>query len=159
MISLFLPLLERVGLIILLANLLMISPFYKKMMSQRDNLKVRWVLILTFSFFAIISNFTGVLVNAPSNPGSGGLVTLSSHTSIANTRTLTIGMSGLIGGPFVGFFVGLISGTVRWLQGGSAPYTYFISSILIGLFSGLLGRISLKKKVILVFGRGVYVAH
>lgn len=146
MISLFLPLLERVGLIILLANLLMISPFYKKMMSQRDNLKVRWVLILTFSFFAIISNFTGVLVNAPSNPGSGGLVTLSSHTSIANTRTLTIGMSGLIGGPFVGFFVGLISGTVRWLQGGSAPYTYFISSILIGLFSGLLGRISLKKK-------------
>lgn len=32
MITLLLPLLERVGLIILLANLLMISPFYKRMM-------------------------------------------------------------------------------------------------------------------------------
>lgn len=96
MVSLFLPLLERVGLIILLANLLMISPFYKKMMYQRDSYRVRWILILTFSVFAIISNFTGVLVTAPFEIGSGGLVNLSSHTSIANTRTLTIGMSGLI---------------------------------------------------------------
>ncbi|MGT2722551.1 LytS/YhcK type 5TM receptor domain-containing protein [Streptococcus porcinus] len=146
MITLFLPLLERVGLIILLANLLMISPFYKRMMYHRDSLRVRWLLILTFSVFAIISNFTGVLVNAPYDIGNGGLVNLSSHTSIANTRTLTIGMSGLIGGPFVGFFVGVISGSVRWFQGGNAPHTYFISSVLIGIFSGLLGRMSLRRK-------------
>lgn len=69
-----------------------------------------------------------------------------SHTSIANTRTLTIGMSGLIGGPFVGFFVGLISGSVRWLQAGNAPYTYFISSLVIGTLSGFVGQISLRKK-------------
>ncbi|VTS41051.1 LytS/YhcK-type transmembrane receptor domain protein [Streptococcus porcinus] len=146
MITLFLPLLERVGLIILLANLLMIIPFYKRMMYHRDSLRVRWLLILTFSVFAIISNFTGVLVNAPYDIGNGGLVNLSSHTSIANTRTLTIGMSGLIGGPFVGFFVGVISGSVRWFQGGNAPYTYFVSSVLIGIFSGLLGRMSLRRK-------------
>ncbi|MEE3699237.1 sensor histidine kinase [Streptococcus uberis] len=146
MITLLLPLLERVGLIILLANLLMISPFYKRMMYHRDTLRVRWLLIVTFSLFAIISNFTGVLVNAPFDIGNGGLVSLSSHTSIANTRTLTIGMSGLIGGPFVGFFVGLISGSVRWLQGGNAPYTYFISSLVIGTLSGFVGQISLRKK-------------
>ncbi|WP_159543046.1 sensor histidine kinase [Streptococcus halichoeri] len=146
MIALLLPLLERVGLIILLANLLMISPFYKKMMYDRTSPKVRWVLIITFSLFAIISNFTGVLVPAPFEISNGGVVNLASHTSIANTRALTIGMSGLIGGPFVGFFVGLISGTIRWLQGGTAPYTYFISSLLIGLLSGLAGRISLRKK-------------
>lgn len=146
MLSLFLPLLERVGLIILLANLLMISPFYKKMMYERDKPQVRWVLIITFSIFAIISNFTGVLVSSSANSGIGGLVALPAHNSIANTRTLTIGMSGLIGGPFVGIFVGLISGTVRLLQGGTAPYTYFISSLLIGLFSGLVGQVSLKKK-------------
>lgn len=146
MISLLLPLLERVGLIILLANLLMISPFYKKVMYERDTLHAQLVLIGTFSIFAIISNFTGVVVSESIQFDQGGLVILSNHSSIANTRTLTIGMSGLIGGPFVGFFVGLISGTVRWLQGGSAPYTYFISSMLIGFSSGLLGRVSLKKK-------------
>ncbi|EHI68808.1 putative sensor protein LytS [Streptococcus ictaluri 707-05] len=144
MVSLFLPLLERVGLIILLANLLMISPFYKGLMYERSSTKVSWILILTFSIFAIISNFTGVLVGQELGLDSGGLLNLSAHTSIANTRTLTIGMSGLIGGPFVGFFVGLISGLVRWLQGGSAPYTYFISSLLIGLLSGLVGKLSLK---------------
>ncbi|MGT2729531.1 LytS/YhcK type 5TM receptor domain-containing protein [Streptococcus phocae subsp. salmonis] len=144
MISLLLPLLERVGLIILLANLLMISPFYKKLMYNRQPIKVRLILIFTFSIFAIISNFTGVLVSEQLSVDNGGLFNLASHTSIANTRTLTIGMSGLIGGPFVGFFVGLISGSVRWMQGGSAPYTYFISSLLIGFLSGLVGKISLK---------------
>ncbi|MGV3010876.1 LytS/YhcK type 5TM receptor domain-containing protein [Streptococcus thoraltensis] len=145
MASLLLPLLERVGLIILLANLLMISPFYKKMMYHRKETKAKWLLIATFSVFAIISNFTGVLVTSPTSIDSGNAVSLTSHASIANTRTLTIGMSGLIGGPFVGIFVGLISGTVRWLQGGSVPYTYFISSLLIGLLSGFVGRISLRK--------------
>ncbi|MGT2888638.1 LytS/YhcK type 5TM receptor domain-containing protein [Streptococcus didelphis] len=119
--------------------------FYKKMMYHRKSLRVRWVLILTFSIFAIISNFTGILVSPSSHLDHGGLVNLSGHTSIANTRTLTIGMSGLIGGPFVGFFVALISGSVRWLQGGIAPHTYFISSVLIGLLSGFLGKISLEK--------------
>ncbi|MGT2934176.1 sensor histidine kinase [Streptococcus catagoni] len=146
MITLLLPLLERVGLIILLANLLMISPFYKRMMYKRDSVKVRWVLIMTFSLFAIISNFTGVVVSAPFEIDNGSLVNLSAHTSIANTRALTIGMSGLIGGPFVGFFVGLISGTVRWLQGGGTPYTYFVSSLLIGILSGFVGQLSLQKK-------------
>lgn len=146
MMSLLLPLLERVGLIILLANLLMISPFYKRLMHDRQSIKVRWILIMTFSVFAIISNFTGVLISQQVGVDNGGLVNLSSHNSIANTRTLTIGMSGLIGGPFVGFFVGLISGAVRWLQGGSAPYTYFISSLLIGGLSGLVGRVSLTHK-------------
>ncbi|MXQ48955.1 sensor histidine kinase [Streptococcus pneumoniae] len=145
MASLLLPLLERVGLIILLANLLMISPFYKKMMYHRKETKVKWLLIATFSIFAIISNFTGVLVTSPMSIDGGNAVSLTAHASIANTRTLTIGMSGLIGGPFVGFFVGLISGTVRWLQGGSVPYTYFISSLLIGLLSGFVGRMSLQK--------------
>ncbi|MGT2774769.1 LytS/YhcK type 5TM receptor domain-containing protein [Streptococcus hyovaginalis] len=145
MVSLILPLLERVGLIILLANLLMISPFYKKMMSHRKSLKVRWILIVTFSLFAIISNFTGVLVSSPMTIEGGNAVSLTPHSSIANTRTLTIGMSGLIGGPLVGFVVGLISGAVRWMQGGTVPYTYFISSILIGLLSGFFGRVSLRK--------------
>lgn len=49
MMSLLLPLLERVGLIILLANLLMISPFYKRLMHDRQSIKVRWILIMTFS--------------------------------------------------------------------------------------------------------------
>lgn len=146
MLSLVLPLLERVGLIILLANLLMNSPYYKKLMYHRQERFAQIVLIATFSIFAIISNFTGVLVTDARQIDSSAFVNLASHASIANTRTLTIGMSGLIGGPVVGLFVGLISGTVRFMQGGTAPYTYFISSIVIGSASGLFGYFSLKKQ-------------
>ncbi|WP_297077963.1 sensor histidine kinase [uncultured Enterococcus sp.] len=146
MFALVLPLLERVGLIILLANLLMNSPYYKKLMYHRQERLAQIVLILTFSIFAIISNFTGVLVTDARQIDSSAFVNLASHASIANTRTLTIGMSGLIGGPVVGLFVGLISGTVRFMQGGTAPYTYFISSIVIGCASGIFGYFSLKKQ-------------
>ncbi|MGX7328848.1 LytS/YhcK type 5TM receptor domain-containing protein [Enterococcus bulliens] len=146
MFALVLPLLERVGLIILLANLLMNSPYYKKLMYHRQERFAQIILIATFSVFAIISNFTGVLVTDARQIDSSAFVNLASHASIANTRTLTIGMSGLIGGPIVGLFVGLISGTVRFMQGGTAPYTYFISSIVIGGASGLFGYFSLRKQ-------------
>ncbi len=38
---------------------------------------------------------------------------------LANTRVLTIGVAGLVGGPFVGLFVGVISGIFRVYMGGA----------------------------------------
>ena len=37
---------------------------------------------------------------------------------MANTRVLTIGVSGLIGGPWVAIIVGIISGLCRLYIGG-----------------------------------------
>ncbi|WP_027702802.1 sensor histidine kinase [Metaclostridioides mangenotii] len=145
MVNLFIPLLERVGLIIILAYILLNINYFKVLLKNRDVFSTKVKFIVIFSAFAIISNFTGVEVNGESTFLNGFLLKVGQHSSIANTRVLTIGVSGLIGGPFVGFFVGMISSTVRLIQGGDAAYTYFVSSVLVGFFSGYFGRKSLRK--------------
>ena len=145
MLFVILPLLERAGLIILVANLLMTSSFYRRVMVQKKAKRSILILILTFGIFAIISNFTGVMVNDNEIMNAPILLRLDPSASIANTRTLSISIAGLIGGPIVGLSVGLISGIVRFYQGGIAPFTYLVSSLLIGLISGLIGKKSAKE--------------
>ncbi|MGX7059501.1 sensor histidine kinase [Vagococcus humatus] len=140
MFVLTLTLLERVGLIILLANILMNNFFYTKIMSKLDLTRSKLMLIIIFGIFAVISNFTGVLIEEKNILNTSLILTLPTGTSIANTRVLPITISGLIGGPLVGIGVGIISGLVRLFQGGVNAYTYIISSLIIGGLSGILGK-------------------
>lgn len=145
MLNLFILMLERVGLIILAAYILMNVQHFKTILTKRQLLSTKVQLIIVFSIFAIISNFTGVAISRDQVVSDQLLITLSADASLANTRALTIGVSGFIGGPVVGLSVGIISGIVRYLQGGEAAFIYVISSILIGLFSGIYGARSMRK--------------
>lgn len=142
--SLIVLMLERGGLIIILAYLLINIPRFQHLVQERQKWRVKFQLVFIFGLFAVISNFTGVEI------GENEIITdqlfsrLASNSSLANTRVLTIGVSGIIGGPFVGFWVGLVSGIVRFWQGGADPHTYLISSLLIGLLSGFYGKKFIK---------------
>ncbi|RIN61086.1 sensor histidine kinase [Staphylococcus simulans] len=144
MLNLFMLLLERVGLIILLAYLLMNFNYFKNLMHHRETWRAKWQLAIMFVIFALLSNVTGVVIR-DSQILSGQLYThLAPDTSLANTRVLTIGVSGLVGGPGVALVVGIISGIYRFYIGGANAFTYFVSSILIALVSGYVGRYYLK---------------
>lgn len=145
MLNLFILMLERVGLIILVAYILMNVQHFKTILTKRQLFSTKVQLIIVFSIFAIISNFTGVAISRDQVVSDQLLITLSADASLANTRALTIGVSGFIGGPVVGLSVGVISGIVRYFQGGEAAFIYVISSILIGLFSGIYGARSMRK--------------
>ena len=139
MFSLFILLLERVGLIIIVAYLLMNVPYFKKIMSERSNLSSQIQLLIVFGLFAAVSNFTGVEIRNNEILSSQIFSKISDDAVIANTRVLTISVAGLIGGPVVGIGVGIVSGITRYLIGGVDAYTYVISSALIGLTSGYFG--------------------
>lgn len=139
MFNLFILLLERVGLIIIIAYILMNINHFKTMMGEREILRSQWQLTILFSLFAIISNFTGIEIENGKIVSSNIYYHLNSDASMANTRVLTIGMAGLIGGPFVAIIVGIISGLSRLYIGGADAYTYLISSIFIALISGFYG--------------------
>lgn len=132
--------LERGGLIIILAYLLVNIPRFQHLLQDRQQWNVKLQLLFIFSLFAILSNFTGVEISENEIIMDQLFSQLAPNSSLANTRVLTIGVSGIIGGPFVGIGVGLFSGLVRFWQGGVDPHTYLISSLLIGLVSGLLGK-------------------
>lgn len=108
MFNLFILLLERVGLIIIIAYILMNINHFKTIMSAREKLRAQIELTILFSLFAIISNFTGIEIEHGKIISSNIYYHLNNETSLANTRVLTIGMSGLIGGPFVAIIVGII---------------------------------------------------
>ena len=140
MLGLFILLLERVGLIILVAYILMNIPHFKKVMSEREKLSSQIQLIIIFGLFAVVSNFTGVEIRDNHVVSSQIFRTISDDAAIANTRVLTISVAGLVGGPIVGLTVGIVSGISRYLIGGIDAYTYVYSSIIIGLVSGYFGH-------------------
>ncbi|MBO1199418.1 sensor histidine kinase [Staphylococcus simiae] len=139
MLSLTVLLLERVGLIIILAYVLMNIPYFKNLMNRRRTWRARLQLCIVFSLFALMSNLTGIVIN-PDHSVSGSIYFhLNNDVSLANTRVLTIGVAGLVGGPFVGLFVGIISGVFRLYMGGAGAEIYLISSLFIGTISGYFG--------------------
>ncbi|UNM89767.1 sensor histidine kinase [Vagococcus sp. CY52-2] len=145
MIELFILMMERVGLMILLAFLLVNVPYFKKILLSRDKYQSKLQLAIIFSLFAIISNFTGIEIKDNQIVPSSILTNLHDNVSIANTRTLAIGVSGIVGGPFVGGMVGLIAGTHRFIQGSHYSLFYIPSSLLVGFLSGWLGKKLTKK--------------
>lgn len=145
MLDLFILMMERVGLIILLAFLLVNVSYFKRLLLQKDRRKAKFWLIIVFSLFAIISNFTGIEITGDQIIPTNLSTYVSANASIANTRTLTIGVSGLVGGPFVGTLVGLIGGLHRVIQGGGQAVFYIFSSTLVGFLAGYLGKRLAKK--------------
>ena len=112
MFNLFILLLERVGLIIIIAYMLMNINHFKTMMGEREKLRSQWQLTILFALFVITSNFTGIEIENGHIVSSNIYYQLNDDASMANTRVLTIGMSGLIG-PFVAIIVGIVSGLSR----------------------------------------------
>lgn len=145
MFNLFILLLERVGLIIIIAYMLMNINHFKTMMGEREKLRSQWQLTILFALFAITSNFTGIEIENGHIVSSNIYYQLNDDASMANTRVLTIGMSGLIGGPFVAIIVGIVSGLSRLYIGGANAYTYLISSIFIALISGFYGYRTMRR--------------
>lgn len=145
MLNLTVLMLERSGLIIILAFVLMTIPYLKELINNRKSPRTIGWLIIIFSLFAIVSNFTGIEINDNLLILDKPMQTLSENSSLANTRVLTIGVSGLVGGPIVGTMVGLVSGVTRYFQGGENGFIYVVSSFLIGILSGFYGLKTLKK--------------
>lgn len=147
MVTLFILMLERAGLIIILAYMLMNIQYFKNMLGDRKRWSTKMQLIVIFGIFAIISNFTGVEIRQGEIVFDQLFTKLSLNSSLANTRVLTIGVSGLIGGPLVGLVVGIVSAVIRYWQGGVGAHIYVVSSILIGFTSGMYGAKSMRKNV------------
>ncbi|MGX7025919.1 sensor histidine kinase [Vagococcus hydrophili] len=148
MIELFIMMMERVGLIILLAYLLVNLDDFKTLLFKREMYQSKIKLIVFFCVFAIISNLTGIEISGDKIMQSNVLTHISNEAAIANTRTLAISVSGLVGGPVVGVMVGFVAGIHRAFQGtGITGLFYIPSSILIGILSGLFGQLLTKKNL------------
>jgi len=140
MFQLSILMLERVGIIILMGYILISFPMFKNLITHRKSFSMQLALILIFSTFVILSNVNGIEISDDQIIVGNDFSSLQNGSSLANTRALTIGISGLIGGQTVGIIIGIVSSVTRFAQGGLDPQIYIISSLLIGAISGFVGE-------------------
>ncbi|CAI8712129.1 membrane hypothetical protein [Bacillus pseudomycoides] len=121
MLDLVLMMIERVGLIVILGFLLSHIKTFRRLLHKQDGYKDKLMLICIFSLFTIISNYTGIEIAGNTIMNENWLQGVSSSSTIANTRIMGVGISGLLGGPIVGVGVGFIAGIHRYMLGEQQP--------------------------------------
>lgn len=117
-----LNLLGDMALIALVAYLLGRSRFIAGCVNHPMNMRHWFILTVIFSTLSILGTYNGIPIEG----------------ALANTRLIGTLMSGIMGGPIVGFSVGAISGLHRYLVGGFTAETCGIASVLGGLFAGIM---------------------
>ena len=110
------------ALIIVVAYLISRSKYIARCVSQPLTLQNWFALTCIFSTLSILGTYNGIEVEG----------------ALANTRLIGTLMSGIMGGPYVGFSVGVISGLHRYLIGGFTASTCGFASVLGGLCAGLV---------------------
>ncbi|MFC3884928.1 LytS/YhcK type 5TM receptor domain-containing protein [Bacillus songklensis] len=140
--------LERVGILVIVAFLLSQSKSFRQIVQTEHGLTGKVLLIAVFGIFGVISNYTGIEIHHRSIVEQTWLMAVGPDSAIANTRIMGVGIGGLLGGPLVGFGVGMIAGLHRYTLGGFTAGACAISSILAGAAAGYIGRWYRKQRPI-----------
>lgn len=123
--TLFLSLIERLGLIVTFAFFISKTVLFKDYLTKE---KSTWPESV---FFAVMWGGLGIVMTLLGTPVAGG---------IANSRTIPVVLSGLLGGPVVGMISGLIAGFHRAFLTHGGELTAIscgISTFLGGIIGGL----------------------
>lgn len=140
MIELLPLMIERVGVLITLAFLLSRMKSFRNVVQKEHALKEKFIFILIFGSFGIISNYTGVEIDSGVVTSHVWQTNVEIDSAIANTRIMGVTIGGLLGGPLVGIGVGLIAGLHRLTLGGFTAVACALSTILAGIVTGMLGK-------------------
>jgi two-component system sensor histidine kinase LytS len=132
--------LERVGILIIVAFLLSRMKSFRQVIHNEHGLREKVLMIVIFGLFGIISNYTGVEISHGYIRSQDWLTNIDKHNAIANTRIMGVVIGGLLGGPIVGLGAGLIAGLHRLTLGGFTAGACAFSTILAGIVTGLIGK-------------------
>ncbi|MGG1574533.1 LytS/YhcK type 5TM receptor domain-containing protein [Fictibacillus sp. NRS-1165] len=132
--------LERAGVLVMVAFLLSRMRSFRQIVHQEHDKKEKMILIGIFGAFGIISNYTGIEIHNGTIISQTWQADVDYDAAIANTRIMGVAIGGLLGGPIVGLGVGLIAGIHRLTLGGFTAEACAVSTILAGFITGLLGR-------------------
>lgn len=138
--------LEKVGIIIIVAYLLSQMNSFRQLVQHEHRTSEKMMLILLFGAFGIISNYTGIEIHHNIINKAEWNYILDSESALANTRVMGIVIGGILGGPMVGIGAGLIAGIHRYTLGGFTAFACAVSTILAGIVSGYLGKVRKKKR-------------
>ncbi|MGK5508950.1 LytS/YhcK type 5TM receptor domain-containing protein [Brevibacillus formosus] len=121
-ITMLLGLLENISVIAVIALIIGQLDYFRNIVYGKNNWMRIVILSTLFGFLSVIGTENGLRVN----------------DALANTRIVGAVAGGLIGGPVVGFFAGLIGGIHRYLIGGFTAFACAISTVMNGYLAGIV---------------------
>lgn len=137
MFLLLITMVERLGILVMIAFILTRFRFFRDMNYQdKLNRKQQITAILFFGSFGIIGTYSGLTLstdNLQFNPWTTGL---NSDEAIANSRVIGVVLAGLLGGYRVGIGAGLIAGLHRFTLGGFTAIACGLAAIISGIIAG-----------------------
>ena len=113
---------EKVGIIFIVAYLLSSIKPFRQIVQNEQNTKVKIMLLLLFGAFGIISNYTGIEIRDNVIKQAEWMHTINPESALANTRVMGVVIGGLLGGPVVGLGAGIIAGVHRFSLGGFTAF-------------------------------------
>ncbi|PLR83600.1 sensor histidine kinase [Bacillus sp. V33-4] len=140
MIELLPLMVERVGILVIVAFLLSRMKSFRQIIHNEPSISGKVILIAIFGTFGIISNYTGVEIESGAVSSHVWQADVDIDSAIANTRIMGVVIGGLLGGPVVGLGVGLIAGLHRLTLGGFTAVACSVSTIFAGYVTGLLSK-------------------
>ncbi|VEA68784.1 Probable sensor-like histidine kinase YehU [Serratia plymuthica] len=135
-------LLQQMCVYLVIAYLLSKTPLFIPLTQVTIRLPHKLLCYLIFSVFCIMGTYFGLHVEG----------------SIANTRAIGAVLGGLLGGPSVGFLVGLTGGLHRYTLGGMTDIACAVSTVAEGLVGGLVHSIAMRRRRIDLLFNPLFVA-
>ena len=117
----------NIAVLLIMGNAIPRIPFFRRtLFRDRKSWGDIILLSLVFGGLGVLSTYLGINVNG----------------AIVNTRVIGVITGGLLGGPWVGFFSGLIAGGHRYLYdlGGFTALSCGISTLVEGILGGLMSN-------------------
>ncbi|MET3287803.1 UNVERIFIED_CONTAM: two-component system sensor histidine kinase LytS [Brevibacillus sp. OAP136] len=121
---------ERAALLVVAALLLTRVKAFRSILHHRATLKEKLIMVLIFSGISIYGTYLGIPY----------------QDAIANSRVIGTVMSGLLAGPWVGAFTGVIAGIHRYSLGGFTALSCAVSTVTEGVLAGLAYHALRKKR-------------
>ncbi|MDQ0207237.1 sensor histidine kinase [Alkalicoccobacillus murimartini] len=141
MIELLITMLERLGIIVMIAFILTRFSFFRHLITSNQlNRKQQLIAVLFFGVFGIVGTYSGLTFSTSSSEFSLWATDINTDEAIANFRVIGVVLAGLLGGYKVGIGAGLIAGVHRFFLGGYTAFPCGIASILAGYFAGLFRK-------------------
>ena len=138
--NLLIDLIKTACVVVAFAYVVTRTGFFNQILDKKFTIVNQVIMILLFGALSIFGTYGGLLL--PSG-------------AIANIRDLGPMVAGLVAGPVVGLGAGLIGGLQRYFMGGFVCVPCSLSTVLAGLFGGLIYLIN-KRELVLVWQAALF---